>query len=228
MTNLRKLWMSTALALIVMFTVGALPCAGPWLQVASASAANLSISQAMLLSGASPSTATPIKHVIVILGENHSFDNIFGAFQPKNGQKVMNLLSEGIITPSGGFGPNVDLAAQQQATDTSTFSLTPQKTGPYTTLPQPNTTYAQGQPPDVPDPRFPANLPNGPYQITRYVPYIDSFVGDPLHRFYQMWQEQDEASMTSTPGSTRLQVTIMVRFLRGQFTRVPSIWGTIT
>jgi phospholipase C len=71
-------------------------------------------------------------------------------------------------------------------------SLAPQKTGPYATLPQPNTTYAQGQPQDVPDPRFPADLPNGPYQITKYVPYIDSYVGDPLHRFYQMWQEQDE------------------------------------
>jgi phospholipase C len=129
--------------------------------------------------------------VIVIIGENHSFDNVFGAFQPKNGQKVFNLLSEGIITSSGNFGPNVQLAAQQQATDTTTYSLTPKKTGPYATLPQPNTTYAQGLPQNVPDKRFPANLPNGPYQITKYVPYLDSFVGDPLHRFYQMWQEQD-------------------------------------
>lgn len=184
MTNLRKVWMPIALALIVMFT-------SSMLQIASVSAASLNISQSVLLSDASASTTTPIKHVIVIVGENHSFDNVFGAFQPKNGQKVFNLLSQGIITSSGGFGPNVNLAAQQQATDTTTYSLTPTQTGPYATLPQPNTTYARGLPLDVPDTRFPANLPNGPYQITKYVPYIDSFVGYPLHRFYQMWQEQD-------------------------------------
>jgi phospholipase C len=44
----------------------------------------------------------------------------------------------------------------------------------------------------VPDARFPADLPNAPFQITKYVPYLNSYVGDPLHRFYQMWQQQDE------------------------------------
>src|SRR5947209_11614745 len=184
MRKLHSVWMPTALALVMMFASG-------MVQVASASAARLNRTQDVLLTSAA-STATPIKHVIVIIGENHSFDNVFGAFQPKNSQTVFNLLSEGIITSSGGFGPHVQLAAQQQATDTDTYSLTPKKTGPYTTLPQPNTTYAQGQLQNVPDPRFPADLPNGPYQITKYVPYLDSFVGDPLHRFYQMWQEQDK------------------------------------
>ncbi len=184
MRKLSSVWVPTALALVMMFASG-------MVQVASASSARIDRAQGMLLTSSASSTATPIKHVIVIIGENHSFDNVFGAFQPKNGQRVFNLLSEGIITSSGGFGPHVQLAAQQQATDTTTFSLTPEKTGPYTTLPQPNTTYAQGQPQNVPDPRFPADLPNGPYQITHYVPYLDSFVGDPLHRFYQMWQEQD-------------------------------------
>jgi len=42
---------------------------------------------------------------------------------------------------------------------------------------------------DVPDTRFPANLPNGPYQITKYVAYLNAFVGDPLHRYYQMAQQ---------------------------------------
>ena len=137
-------------------------------------------------------TTTPIKHVIVIIGENHTFDNIFGTFQPVKGQKVNNLLSAGIVTCSGESGPNVGQADQQQATNTGTYSLDPTKTGPYTTLPQPDTTYAQGQPLNVPDARFPANLPNAPYQITKYVPYLNSYVGDPLHRFYQMWQQQDE------------------------------------
>src|SRR5215472_13514190 len=137
-------------------------------------------------------TTTPIKHLIVIIGENHSFDNVFGTFQPPQGQTVNNLLSEGIVTCNGDSGPNVGLAQQEQATDTTTYSLDPTKTTPYTTLPQPNTGSALGQPQNVPDTRFPANLPNAPYQITKYVPYANSFVGDPINRFYQMWQMQDE------------------------------------
>jgi len=31
-------------------------------------------------------------------------------------------------------------------------------------------------------------LPNGPFQITRYAAYSD-FTGDPVHRFFQMWQQ---------------------------------------
>jgi phospholipase C len=42
-------------------------------------------------------TATPIKHVIVIIGENRSFDHVFATYVPKRGQTVHNLLSEGII-----------------------------------------------------------------------------------------------------------------------------------
>src|SRR5262249_46559301 len=46
-------------------------------------------------------TATPIKHVIVFIGENHTFDNIFATYVPKEGQHVSNLLSKGIIDASG-------------------------------------------------------------------------------------------------------------------------------
>src|SRR4030088_2282465 len=46
---------------------------------------------------AAPAT-TPIKHVIVIIGENHSFDNVFATYQSPNGEHVQNLLSEGIVT----------------------------------------------------------------------------------------------------------------------------------
>jgi len=48
---------------------------------------------------------SPIKHVIVIVGENHSFDNLFGAYRPAGGQTVFNLLSEGIINRDGTPGP---------------------------------------------------------------------------------------------------------------------------
>jgi phospholipase C len=33
-----------------------------------------------------PRTVTPIEHVIVIVGENHTFDNTFGGYVPSNGQ----------------------------------------------------------------------------------------------------------------------------------------------
>ncbi|WP_279610400.1 alkaline phosphatase family protein, partial [Burkholderia territorii] len=54
----------------------------------------------------------------------------------------------------------------------------------------------------VADTRFPANLPNGPFQISKYVPYAQeitqlepfgltlfTMTGDPVHRFFQMWQQ---------------------------------------
>jgi phospholipase C len=64
-------------------------------------------------------TATPIKHVIVIVGENRSFDHVFATYVPKKGEKVMNLLSEGIIKADGTPGKNFSKAAQLSATDTS-------------------------------------------------------------------------------------------------------------
>jgi phospholipase C len=159
-------------------------------------------------SATSATTATPIKHVIVIIGENHTFDNVYGTYQPPAGQSVRNLLSEGIVAANGGLGKSASLAKQEQATDTSSYELDPALTSAFTTLPQPNTSYVSqacdGRPQGVADSRFPAKLPNGPYQITRYVPYFDdhgqyerygtcefegAFVGDPLHRFYQMYQE---------------------------------------
>jgi len=136
-------------------------------------------------------TATPIEHVIVIVGENHTFDNLFGGYKPRPGQTIKNLLSEGIINADGTPGPNFNKAAQNQAVDGDVYQLDPPQTGPYATLPQPNTTYAVGQPGNVPDARFPADLPNGPFQITHYVPF-DAHTGDPAHRFFQMWQQNDK------------------------------------
>lgn len=134
-------------------------------------------------------TSSPIKHVVVIIGENHTFDNVFATYRALHHQSIKNLLSEGIVTAAGELGPEARLARQYQATNTSRYRISPTPTVPYATLPQPNTTYAKGQPMDVPDTRFPANLANGPYQITRYVPYANAFVGDPLHRYYQMAQQ---------------------------------------
>jgi phospholipase C len=167
------------------------------------------------------STTTPIKHVVVIIGENHTFDNVFATYQPPRGQHVDNLLPEGIVTASGGLRPHAKKAEQLTASVTKAYLLSPTITGAYTTLPQPNTTYVatgcDGQAANTPDKRFPANLPNGPFQITKYVPYDDShleytggcefygaFVGDPLHRFYQRWQQTADNNKLFTwtaPGS---------------------------
>src|ERR1700728_1497298 len=57
-------------------------------------------------------TTTPIKHVIVIIGENRSFDHVFATYVPKNGERVWNLLSEGIINADGTPGPNFSEAEQ--------------------------------------------------------------------------------------------------------------------
>ena len=85
-------------------------------------------------------TATPIKHVIVIIGENRSFDHVFATYVPKKGEKVWNLLSEGIVNADGTPGPNFSKAEQSAATDTASdgFLLNPAKDSfPGSVLPAP-------------------------------------------------------------------------------------------
>jgi phospholipase C len=83
-------------------------------------------------------TTTPIKHVIVIIGENRSFDHVFATYVPQNGQTVWNLLSEGIVKADGTPGPNFPLAEQKAATDRQPddFLLSP-TTSSYSVLPAP-------------------------------------------------------------------------------------------
>jgi len=70
-------------------------------------------------------TASPITHVIVIIGENRTFDHIFATYRPKNGQTVSNLLSKGIINADGSPGPNYSLSVQDTALDTGLYSNSP-------------------------------------------------------------------------------------------------------
>lgn len=160
---------------------------------AAAAAGLFLIGGPFLVSGpgalAASDTASPIQHVIVVIGENHSFDNVYATYAPGPGQSIDNLLSKGIVNADGTPGTNAGVALQHTASDTAAYSLDPQRTGAYDPLPQPNTTSAIGQPPNVPDPRFPANLPNAPFQITKYTEYQNDYVGDPTHRFYQMQQQ---------------------------------------
>src|SRR5215471_3604719 len=62
-------------------------------------------------------TTTPIKHVIIIVGENRSFDHLFATYVPKHkNEQVLNLLSEGIVNADGSPGPNFAKAQQYKIT----------------------------------------------------------------------------------------------------------------
>jgi phospholipase C len=75
----------------------------PFRRAAFAAALLVSVSPAGVMAQASNS---PIEHVIIIVGENHTFGNVFGAYIPRPGQTVMNLLSQDIIDDNGKPGRN--------------------------------------------------------------------------------------------------------------------------
>jgi phospholipase C len=193
---------------------------------------------------------TPIKHVIVIVGENRSFDHLFATYVPKHGQTVNNLLSEGIVNADGTPGPNFSKAVQNQTdiTGATTFQLSPTTTktayltlpaplngGPTDActsngmcnlgdalssedgLPNPPAPYYQslleggtGLTGKVPDSRITgvhstapySTLPPGPFQVTNFstFPY-NSYANSPVHRFYQMWQQEDCSASHATPAN---------------------------
>lgn len=197
---------------------------------------------------------SPIQHLIVVTGENRGFDHFFATYTPKSGQTIWNLLSRGIVKPDGNPGDQFTLAEQQQTLNTIRYEISPSKVGPFSVLPQPNTTldalplspcdlgFLEGggeifctdsgigesaqyllsdnklatlqfgvyTPPKYypkPDCRYSKTIPNGPYWIVgegsdpqcpievpdnpvQPVQY-SSYAGDPVHRFYQMWQQSD-------------------------------------
>ena len=95
-----------------------------------------------------------IHHIVVVYLENHSFDNLYGFFPG----------ADGIAGAPPGTSRQVDLRGQ-----------------PYATLPPILDTRKK---PPAPDERFPAKLPNQPFNIGQYVP-PDQKIGDLVHRFYQ-------------------------------------------
>src|ERR1700731_1834591 len=92
------------------------------------------------------STTSPIKHVIVIIGENRTFDHVFATYEPRPGERVDNLLSKGIINKDGSPGPNYAKAAQFSALDNNFYAINPGSKTPYNTttnkLQTPGTSYA--------------------------------------------------------------------------------------
>jgi phospholipase C len=91
-------------------------------------------------------TQSPIKHVVIIVGENRTFDHIFATYQPKEGENVDNLLSKGIINSDGTPGRNYYKFLQHSATDTGSYSINPPKGPAYNQftnkLQAPGTSYA--------------------------------------------------------------------------------------
>ena len=95
-------------------------------------------------------TETPIKHVIVLIGENRTFDHLFATYVSPSGDSVRNLLSEEIIKADGTPGKHFDKAAQFQAVApfrTKYFiSLNNNEKAPYQTLPGPTLNFAPTSP----------------------------------------------------------------------------------
>src|ERR1035437_1507522 len=90
---------------------------------------------------AKDSTTTPIKHVIVIIGENRTFDHVFATYQPRSGETVSNLLSKGIVNSDGTPGPNFSYGLQYSAIDDSAegYQISPGDKTVYPVLPAPLT-----------------------------------------------------------------------------------------
>jgi phospholipase C len=104
--------------------------------------------------GRAKATRTPIEHVILIIGENRTFDHVFATYAPKAGQTVNNLLSEGIVNANGTPGPNFAKAAQNYATDSSVYQLNPGSQTPFTILPPAMTDGAPSTASDEDPPPF--------------------------------------------------------------------------
>jgi len=195
-------------------------------------------------------TTSPIKHVIVIIGENRSFDHVFATYVPKSGQTVNNLLSEGIIKLDANKdalpGPNFSKAQQLFGEDYGTFLLNP-PTQPFANNAMPPelvggpsgangyfsgsnpcgtspaltakqcaeesetglpTSYYQdlasggtGLTSATPDTRITDvnDLKAGPFQLTNGSSFqYNAYSASPVHRFYQMWQQENCDAENST------------------------------
>jgi phospholipase C len=90
-------------------------------------------------------TASPIKHVIILIGENRGLDHTFGVYKPKGqGQTISNLLSKGIVNEDGSPGPNFVQAQQFAVAAQPSFyigapAMAKSPYSPTNVMPQPNT-----------------------------------------------------------------------------------------
>ena len=138
--------------------------------------------------GFTATTQTPIKNLIVVVGENTSFDTLFATFQPVNGASVKNLLSAGIVDVQGNPGPAYASAQQVSPVTNGVFDVNYPVGTPIKNLPRPYARADKGAPKKL-DEKLPLDLPAGPFQITKYRDYTDYTDSNPVHRFFQMWQQ---------------------------------------
>jgi phospholipase C len=103
--------------------------------------------------------------VIIIIGENRTFDHVFGTYVPRTGQTISNLLSKGIVKLDGTPGPNFALSAQYSAFDNQSF-----EGGAFTNSPMTKTLYKN----------LPPSLTGGaPTAGTVYgFPFLSQIVGE--------------------------------------------------
>jgi phospholipase C len=100
-------------------------------------------------------TTSPIKHVIVLIGENRGLDHTFGVYKPKGtGQTISNLLSKGIVNEDGTPGPNFAQAQQYSVAGQPSFYIGAPAIAksPYAStnmMPQPNTNGTPTAPSDT-------------------------------------------------------------------------------
>ncbi len=94
-------------------------------------------------------TESPIKHVIVLIGENRGLDHTFGVYTPKGKKEtISNILSKGIVNEDGTPGPSYGMAQQYSVSAQPLFYIGPPNSDktPYNTssnlMPQPNTNGA--------------------------------------------------------------------------------------
>ena len=126
-------------------------------------------------------TASPIKHVIVLIGENRGLDHTFGVYKPKGkGETISNLLSKGIVNEDGSPGPNFAQAQQ--------FSVAAQPS------------YYIGAPAVAKSPYSPTNLM--PQPNTEGTPATQSDTGAPFKTIAEASVEQD-----MDPGSLDILTT---------------------
>jgi phospholipase C len=116
---------------------------------------------------AAQSGKTRLKHIIVVYMENWSFDSLYGMFPGANG-----------LANATDAAPQVDKDGKV-----------------YDVLPAPlNSNKKNDKGNALVDDRFPANLPNKPFELDKLVPMAD-LMGDLVHRYYQEQAQIDGGKM---------------------------------
>lgn len=123
-------------------------------------------------SGQNAGTTTPITHIILIIGENRTFDHVYGTYKPHRGERVNNLLSQGIVNEDGTPGPNFSQASQYKFHDGKTFNMSPRTKTSYVHLPP---SLTDGSPTKADD----ANPP--PFASVAAVAALESQIHDGLN-----------------------------------------------